>query len=182
MQRRTLLTALTLPALLAACGTADPARSYLGGFGVSVRGAALNAPFQFGDLSRWRGQAGQAALAVVQVEYLADTLANSGYWSAKVNPLVTMQMERAREELRGHLGIPANAPPELVMARLRQAAAAAEAGDMASAAEALSGPAFGRGGAETLRLLATLPRLPRTAEAAAGVNAEIARLDNERNN
>jgi len=179
MQRRTLLATLALPVLLAACETPDAARSYLGGFGISARGAALNAPFQFGDLSRWRGQADRAALAVVQVEFLADTFANSAYWSARVNPLVTMQVEAARTELRDYLGIPANAPPSLVMNRLQEAAAAVEAGDTPAAIAALSGPAFTRGGAETLRLLATMPRLPRTAVAAGAVNAEMTRLDNE---
>ncbi|KAA2212780.1 hypothetical protein [Teichococcus oryzae] len=172
---------LALPALLAACAS-DPARSYLGGWGVSVRGAALNAPFQFGDLSRWNGQPGRAALAVVQLEYLADELANSSYWNQKVSPLVTMQLQQARTEVRQALGIAEGAPPEVVMNLLRQAAYGLENGPQASVEAALSGPIFAFGPAGTLRALGSLPRLRRAAEASGAVNAEIGRLDNERHN
>ncbi|MFC3125723.1 hypothetical protein ACFOD4_11655 [Pseudoroseomonas globiformis] len=178
--RRRYFTAAALPFLLAACAT-DPARSYLGGVGVSLRGAAMNAPFQFGDLSRWHGQPDRAALAIVQIEYLAETLANDSYWNQKVSPLVTMQMERARDEAREALGIASGAQPELVMRQLRQAAQSLQDGQRGAAVEALGGPAFSLGGEGTLRALSSLPRLPRSAEAAGAVNAEITRLDNERN-
>ena len=178
MNRRTLLAALGLPALLAACYSADPARSYLFGAGSSVRGAALNAPFQFGDLSKWQGQPGRAALAVVQIEFLADALVNDPYWSAKTSPTVMTQMEWARREARNYLGIHEGAPAEAVMGSLRQAAEALDHGSRATAEAALQAPAFSRGGAETLRLLASMPRLPRSA----AVNAEMARQDNLRNN
>ncbi|MDJ0390539.1 hypothetical protein QMO56_20720 [Roseomonas sp. E05] len=182
MNRRTLLAALALPTLLAACATPDPAGSYLLGIGSPVRGAALNAPNLFGDLSRWQGQPGGAALAVVQIEYLAEALAEDPYWSTRTSPTVVMQMQWARREVRDHLGIHGGAPPEAVMGALRQAAEALDRGSRAAAEAALQGPAFSRGGAETLRLLASMPRLPRSAEAAGAVNAEMARQDNLRNN
>jgi len=181
MNRRALLAALGLPALLAACVSYDPAASYLGGIGSPVRGAALNAPYHFGDLSKWRGQPGRAALAVAQIEFLADRLTNDPYWSSNVSGLVPLQMQQARAEVRDYLGIHADAPPELVMAALRRANEALETGSPAAAEAALQGPAFSRGGAGTLRLLADMPRLPRAAAAAGAVNAEMARLDNERN-
>ncbi|HWL82207.1 MAG TPA: hypothetical protein VNR89_14755 [Roseomonas sp.] len=181
MNRRALLATLGFPALLlAACTTADPAGSYLFGIGSPVRGAALNAPFQFGNLSRWQGQPGRAALAVVQIEFLADALANDPYWSARTSPTVVIQMQQARREVRDYLGIPEAAPPEAVMGALRQAAEALDRGSPAAAEAALQGPAFSRGGAETLRLLASMPRLPRAAAAAGGVNAEMTRQDTQR--
>lgn len=180
MNRRILLAALGLPALLAACASEDPAASYLGGIGNSVRGAALNAPSQFGDLSRWRGQPGRAAIAVAQVEFLADQLTNDPYWSQNISGLVPLQMQMARTEIRDYLGIHADAPPALVMTALRRANDGMETGSPAAAEAALQGPAFSRGGAGTLRLLSDMPRLPRTAEAAGAVNADMNRLDNQR--
>lgn len=176
MKRRALLPALALPAILAACAE-DAAFNYLGGIGDPVRGAALNAPRQFGDLSRWRGQPDQAALAIVQIEFLADALANDPYWYAQVSPLVVMQLQRAREETRQYLGIPADAAPDNVMGALRRAADAVKAGRMASAETALSGPDFTLGGAAALRRLSNPPRLPRATEAAGAVSAELHRLD-----
>ncbi|MCI0752741.1 hypothetical protein [Teichococcus vastitatis] len=179
LNRRRLAFALPF-ALLAGCAT-DPARLYLGGWGVSVRGAALNAPFQFGDLSRWNGQPDRAALAVVQLEYLADEFSNSGYWSYRVSPLVTMQLQQARGEVRRTLGIAGDAPPEAVMNLLRQAAYSLQNGQRGSAEAALASPFFSFGPAGTLRALSSLPWLRRAAEASGAANAEIRRLDNERN-
>ncbi|MBI0432425.1 hypothetical protein [Roseomonas sp. KE0001] len=179
MKRRALLSALPLAfplALLAACAD-DAARSHLWGFGDPVRGAALNAPRQFGDLSRWQGQPDQAALALVQIEFLAQALATDPFYTAQVSPTVVIQLQQARDQARDHLGIRRDAAPEAVMAALRQAAAAVRDGRMASAEAALSGPDFTLGGAATLRRLSALPRLPRASEAAGAVNAELRRMD-----
>ena len=73
-----------------------------------------------------------------------------------------------------------SAAPELVIAGLRRAAAALRAGSRAGAEAALSGPAFAYGPSATLGRLASMPRLPRTAEAAGGVAAEIDRLERRR--
>lgn len=82
--------------------------------------------------------------------------------------------------MREFLGVTRDAPPELVMAGLRRAAGAMRAGSRAGAEAALSGPAFAYGPSATLGRLASMPRLPRTAEAAGGVAAEIDRLERRR--
>src|SRR5687768_9439913 len=53
--RRALLRCLPLLAATAAGCATDPGGDYLAGFGDPVRGAALNAPRNLGDTSRWAG-------------------------------------------------------------------------------------------------------------------------------
>lgn len=164
---------------LAGCVT-DPTVDYLGGIGDPVRGAALYAPRNLGDTSRWAGQPAGAARAVVQLEFLADEFAANPRYAPEADPTVTLRLERARAELRAALGIAADATPALVTTALRRAATALDAGTPALAEAALAGPAFTLGPPATLARLADLPRLPRTAEAAGAVAAEIDRLRRRR--
>lgn len=157
-----------------------PGAPYLGGIGDPVRGAALNAPRTLGDTGRWAGQPAGAAEAAAQLEFLADEFATNPRYMYDANPAVLQKLQTARREMRGFLGIAPDAPPQLVMAGLRRAAAALRAGSRAGAEAALSGPAFAYGPVATLDRLASMPRLPRTAEAAGGVAAELESLERRR--
>ena len=119
--RRRLALAL-LPALLFSGCASPPGAPYLGGIGDPVRGAALNAPRVLGDTSRWAGQPAAAADAAAQLEFLADEFATNPRYAPEANPAVLHQLETARREMRGFLGISPDASPQLVMAGLRRAA------------------------------------------------------------
>ncbi|EHM00605.1 hypothetical protein HMPREF9946_02555 [Acetobacteraceae bacterium AT-5844] len=178
MKRRARPLLLLLP-LLAAC-TRDPAGNYLWGIGDPVTGAALNAPFNFGDLRNQRGQPGRVALSLVQLEFLADRIPQDPYWQDRINPLTTQQLQRARDDARRALGIPADAPAQVVMDSLRRASTALEGMNPAGARAALSGPAFPLGGEETLRRLSDMPNLPSVTAAAGSVHRDINALGNRR--
>lgn len=176
--RRGFLLTLALPAL---AGCVQPlGQPYLGGFGDPVRGAALNAPWHFGDMPRYAGSPRDAALATVQLEFLADTLNTDPYWSPLVSGTVQVQLRMARQDLRAAIGIAPEAPPAVVMGALRTAADALAQGSPARAEAALAPPVFVPGGRATLQRLASLPRLPRLTEAAAAVSNEIYRIDSRR--
>jgi len=174
--RRGGLLALPLLCLVAACA-ADPAGNYLFGFGDPVRGAALFAPRNLGDTSRWAGQPAEAAQAAAQLEFLADAMRTSPRYAPVVNPAVTTQLDLARDEMRQFLGIAPAAEPAVVIAGLRRAAAALDRGSRAEAEAALAGPTFTAGPLVTLERLGAMPRLPRTSAAASLAASEIARLD-----
>ncbi|MFB9970998.1 hypothetical protein ACFFMP_13755 [Pseudoroseomonas cervicalis] len=90
---------------------------------------------------------------------------------------VLLQLQAARAEVRQALGIDADATPRDVIATLDGAAWALEAGDRAAALATLDrAPFLTLGGAATLDRLASLPALPRAAEAAGAVAAEMMRL------
>ena len=178
--RQASLAAGLLLLLLAPGCARDPSANYLGGIGDPVRGAALYAPRNLGDTSRWAGQPAEAAVAAEQVEFLASELQSNPRYAPEVNPAVTQQLAAARAEMRGFLGIAPAAPPGPVIEGLRRAAAALRAGSRAGAEAALSGPSFTAGPLVTLARLNAMPRLPRTAEAAGAVAAELARLDRHR--
>jgi hypothetical protein len=164
-----------LLALLGGC--ADPAAEHLGGFGDPVRGAALNAPRLLGDTSRWAGDPVQAALAAVQIEVLADAFRNDPRYAPEVSGPAQHSLTLGRDEMRRTIGVAPDAPADAVIAQLRAAAAALEAGSPARAEAALTGPMFPAGPQQTLARLSRLPYLPRVSEAAGAANAEIRRLD-----
>lgn len=171
MRRMTFLLAAVLPAC------ADPAAQHLGGFGEPTRGAALAAPWWLSDTSQLAGQPAQAARAVVQMEVLADSFESDPRYRHEVSGAGLHSVRLGRSNLRETIGIARDAPPAAVVAQLREAAAALDRGQRARAEAALSGSMFPAGGAATLRRLASLPYLPRVAEAAGAANAEIRRLD-----
>jgi hypothetical protein len=176
MHRRSLALLPLLAPILAACG-ADPAASHLGGFGDPVRGAALNAPRLLGDTSRLVGRPAQAALAAVQLEVIADAFRTDPRYMHEVSGTARATVEAGRAELRRAIGIAPEAPPEMVIGQLREAAAALDGGSRVRAEAALTGPAFPAGGAATLARLGRLPFLPRVSEAAGAARTEIGRLD-----
>ncbi len=165
---------LALLPFLGAC-TPDPAATHLFGFGDPVRGAALHAHRLLGDTSRLAGQPGRAALAAVQLEVVADAFETDPRYSHDVTGSALHAVRLGRAELREAIGIAQDAPAEPVIAQLRAAAAALDAGSIARAEAALSGPMFPSGGAATLARLARLPFLPRVREAAAAAYQEVQR-------
>ncbi len=166
---------LTLLALLGAC--ADPAAEHMFGLGDPVRGAALNAPRLLGDTSRLAGRPADAALAAVQLEVLENAFRNDPRYAPEASGPAQHALRVGKAEMRQAIGIAPDAPAEPVIAQLREAAAALQAGSQARAEAALSGPMFPLGGAQTLSRLNRLPYLPRVSEAAGAANAEIRRMD-----
>ncbi|PZW43670.1 hypothetical protein C8P66_115135 [Humitalea rosea] len=167
-----------LLSLLALAGCApDPAASYLGGVGDPFRGAALNAPAQFGDLSATRGDPAAGARAIVQIEFLADAFRNDPARGRQTDPIAQMRLDLARDAARRTLGIASFVSPDAVMVALREAARQIDAGSTARAEAALSRPGFDAGGAGTLQRLGSLPRLPEASIAAGAAAAEIRRQD-----
>lgn len=166
-------------ALLAGCA-ADPSAEYIGGIGDPVRGAALYAPRNLGETGRWNGRPAEAAVAAEQLEFLADALVTDPRWAPVVNPAVPQALAVARAEMRGFLGVPEAAAPQLVITGLRRAAVALRDGSRVRAEAALSSAAFPLGPAMTLQRLSAMPDLPRTREAAGMVAAEFDRLDRTR--
>jgi hypothetical protein len=179
LRRRLVAPALLLPLALAAC-EADPAAQHLGGFGDPVRGAALNAPRLLGDTSRLAGRPAQAALAAVQLEVIAEAFRSDPRYMHDVSGTARATVEAGRAELRRAIGIAPDAPSDVVIGQLREAATALDAGSRVRAEAALTGPAFPAGGEATVARLARLPFLPRVSEAAGAANQEIGRL-NRRN-
>jgi len=171
--------ALALSLSLAGCAQ-DPFGEYLFGVGDPVRGAALRAPRNLGDTSRWAGRPAEAALAAEQLEFLTSELATSPRYAPAINPAVLQALQRARAEMRAYLGIAPDAEPEVVMVALRRVGGALREASRARAEAALSSPAFTAGPQATLARLEAMPRLPRTAEAAGMVAVEINRLDQMR--
>ena len=165
---------LLLP--LSGC-VADPAASWLGGIGDPVRGAALNAPRLLGDTSELAGNPSQAALAVVQLEFLDKQFRTNPTYMHNVSGATLHTVRVGKVEMRQAVGIAQDAPNDLVIGQLREAAAALDAGSTARTEAALSGPMFPNGPGRTLARLSSLPRLPRVADAAGAANAEIIRFD-----
>lgn len=166
MKRRSLLI---LPLVLAACDV-DPVTDYLGGIGDPVRGAALFAPRNLGDTSRWRGDPASAAIAVAQLEFLARSFREHPIYSVNSNPATSQTLDSAVREMRGALGIREAAPNAVIEALLRRAGQALREGSEARALVALTGPDFLLPPQEVLRRLGDLPRL-RIVSAAAGMAA-----------
>lgn len=169
---------LTLLLGLGAC--ADPAAEHLGGFGDPVRGAAVHAPWWLGDTSRLAGQPAQAARAAVQMEVLAEAFRSDPRWMHTASLQAWHGTGLARAELRAAIGIAPDAPSDLVIASLRDAAAALDAGSQVRAEAALTGPAFIVPPQDAIRRLSTLPRLPRVTEGANAAFAEMRRAEGRR--
>ncbi|MBS7789099.1 hypothetical protein KTR66_03780 [Roseococcus sp. SDR] len=167
MNRRPLL-ALPLILTIAACDI-DPVTDYMGGFGDPVRGAALFAPRNLGDTSRWQGDPAGAAMAAAQLEFLARSFRDNPIYN--VNNVATSQtLQSAVAEMRSYLGIAPGARNADVEILLRRASVALREGSQAQALAALTGPNFTAPPAEVLRRLGDMPRLP-IVSAAAGMAA-----------
>ncbi|WP_424813167.1 hypothetical protein [Roseococcus sp. YIM B11640] len=106
-----------------------------------------------------------AARSIARMEFLAANLPGSPTLRSSP-PTLQPQLDIARAEWRGALGIAPDAPAQPVIDGLYAAGRALDAGQNAAAAAALSAPPFQRGGPATLAQLSSLPPLPRTAAAA----------------
>ncbi|WP_431304626.1 hypothetical protein [Sediminicoccus sp. BL-A-41-H5] len=161
MKRRAILA---LPLILAACDI-DPVTDYLGGFGDPVRGAALFAPRNLGDTSRWQGDPAGAAMAAAQLEFLARSFRDNPIYNVN-NVAVSQTLQSAVAEMRAALGIAPAARNADVEILLRRASVALREGSQAQALAALTGPNFTVRPEEVLRRLGDLPRLPNVSSAA----------------
>jgi hypothetical protein len=172
---------LALPLLAGCAGAGEPANVYLGGAGDPVRGAALNAPFQFGNLQAQRGQPARVARSLAQLEFLNHRLVEDLGRQNDFAGTTLLQLQAGQAEARRAFGIAPQASAREVENALRQAARALEGLDTRSAEAALTGANFPLGPAEVLRRLADPPALPQTAAAAAAVNNDVMGRSFQRN-
>lgn len=146
------------------------------GAGDPLRGAVLTTAHVFNDRASLANPA-IAARAIANIEYLAVNLPQSAQFGPQSDG--GLQLMRARQELRGAIGINADAPPQMVVDALYAAARALAAQDSGAAAAALPAAAFPDARASIARLVA-LPSLPASAEAAAAAQELIRRQDVQR--
>lgn len=162
---------LALP-LLAACAqgplpeTARLPRDAVIGAGDPTRGAVFNTTSIFGQSHPAAGRPAEAARAIAQMEFLAVDLPQNNNLMSTSSTLAP-DLVTARREWRGVLDIAPEAPAQPVINALFAAGRALDAGQPDAAAAALPSSIFRKGGAATLTQLASLPRLPQTASAAA---------------
>lgn len=188
MRRRRLAIPLALLIALAVgagCAPAPPVPyaalppDSVDGAGDPTRGAILGTAYAFGTPASLAGRPAEAARAVARFEYLAVELPTGPRWVG-MSRLVGPQFAAGREEIRGVLGIPSDAPPQAVIEALFTASRALRAGDVAAARAALEPPLFQGGGAATLARLANLPPLPRASVAASFAQQELIQQDQDR--
>jgi hypothetical protein len=134
------------------------------GAGDPLRSSVLSTASVFGSPGRLTAAA--AARAIAQMEFLAANLPQSPTLRFSP-PTLGPQLDIARQEWRGALGIAPGAPAQAVINGLYGAGRALDAGQNDVALAMLSRVPFQRGGPATLALLSALPPLPRTAAAAA---------------
>jgi hypothetical protein len=175
MVTRSSFLALLGALALGACGrimAADPARpsatlppDAVTGAGDPLRSAIAATAADFSNPARLAGQPAEAAQALAQMEYLAVELPGNPTLLTAM-PTLPAQLAEARREWRAALGIPSQAPPQMVIDALYASARSLRAGRREEAAAALPSGLFTPGGAATLERLAALPPLPRTNAAA----------------
>lgn len=165
------LTLLALP-FLVACAAQPPAdtarlpRDAVLGAGDPARSAVFSTNAVFSERSPAAGHPAEAARAIAQMEFLAVDLPQNNTLSSP-SPTLVPELATARREWREVLGIAPDAPAQPVINALFAAGRALDAGQAEAAAAALPSSIFRKGGAATVSQLAALPRLPRTAMAAA---------------
>lgn len=178
---RIMLVTLALLPLLACAPVAPGPTAVLPpdatpGAGDPLRGAVLTTAYVFNNRASLANPA-MAARAVANIEYLAVNLAQSAQFGVQSDG--GLQLARARQELRGAIGINADAPPQLVIDALYAAARALAVQDQAAATAALPAAAFPDARGSVARL-ASLPALPATAEAASAAQELLRRQEVQR--
>ena len=168
LRRSVLLTVLAA----AACAPATPPPTLPAGPSGTVTTdpitvARQNAAAFF--MSPQAGKPAEAARAIADIEFLAGAVPSDPRWqTASANALT--QLAQARDQARRALGIPRQASAQAVIDGLMSAATALEANDRAGVARALPRTVFTAGPEQTVRRLATPPRIP-SASAALGALA-----------
>lgn len=157
---------LLAPLLLAACTTPQPGPD-VSGWGDPFTLGAQDALEDFGHTAVMEGRLDKSLFAALRVEQLAEAAQTDPLWQTGRISSLQPQLLMARRQMRQAAGIAENAPPRPVQTGLYRALQASQAGDMARAQAALTGPAFPLGGAATLQRLQHLPRLPLVDQAAA---------------
>lgn len=115
-------------------------------------------------------QPAAAAIAIADIEYLADAMPLSPrYQAAPAASFASLQL--ARHEGRRALGIAPNAPNGRVVAGLRDAAVALNAGDREAAGAALPRDIFTLGPDQTISRLSQPPRVRNAVQAFASLAA-----------
>ncbi len=120
--------------------------------------SAINlAAWAFADPGRTRNNPAEAARACASMDYIAGEVYTSPRW-ANIDATTKEQLLQGRAEMRRALGIPLNAPSQLVVGGLAGAGNALAVGNPGAALAALTNPAFPDPQA-TLSRLSSLPYL-----------------------
>lgn len=172
LRRSVLLTVLAA----AACAPAAPPPTLPGGPSGSVTtdpitSARQNAAAFFG--SPQAGKPAEAARAIADIEFLAGAVPSDPRWQSQSGNATT-QLVQARDQARSALGIPRGADAQAVIDGLMSAATALEANDRAGVARALPRTVFTAGPDQTVRRLATPPRIPSASAALYALGAGAA--------
>lgn len=148
------------------------------GAGDPTRAAIITTANVFAAPGSIAGQPALAARAVAQLEYLVVEIRAGPRWVGFA-PNVSLELEKARPEVRSALGIDPAAPPQPVIDSLYAASRALTAGDRAALDRILVPPLYPAGPAATLQRLSALPFLPQANFGTALAEREMNRLDTE---
>lgn len=110
-------------------------------------------------------QPAEAARAIAELEWLADTLPNNPRWQTASGTGLN-ELAQARWEARHALGIPSSAPAQAVINGLSAASTAIEANNQTALAAALPRNIFTLGPAGTVQKLSQPPSVPSVMQAA----------------
>ena len=134
--------------------------------------ATQYAQYAFADPARTYGNPVAGAQAVLAMDYIAGQLNTSPRW-ANIDAATQQQLLQGRAETRQAVGIAPGAPSQLVVNSLVAARNDLAAGNQDAAAQALSNPAFTKGGAQTVQALANLPYIQMANVATTHANEEL---------
>jgi hypothetical protein len=110
-------------------------------------------------------QPAEAARAIAELEWLADTLPRNPRWQT-ASATGLNELQQARWQARSALGIPQSAPAQGVINGLAAAAQAIEANNQAALASALPAAVFPAGPQGTVQRLSAPPSVPSAMQAA----------------
>jgi hypothetical protein len=158
---------VTLPASLRGTAT-DPART-----AINFVDTVFDRP------QRMQGRPAYVAEAVGELEWLAVNLSTDQRW-AGLAATVPGQMRAARDELRGVLGIRADATANAVIGAMDATIVALRAGNRAGAVAALDQVTAPGGGARALATLEALPAVPVASRATSNAVNALSQMDGNR--
>jgi hypothetical protein len=129
------------------------------GAGDPTRAAVIRSASAFNNPGILMARPGAAARAIADMEYLAAWLPRDPRYSAR-GALLPGQLQQAKAEWRGVLGIPLDQPAQPIIVAFYNAWTATQNGDRQAAIAALPG------GEAMFTKLSSLPPLPSTSQAA----------------